>query len=562
MCLEQVATTAESLGVCAVVRPAIKDRDDMVKLQMLRGPAIDAMVASPLPTLHRSELLPIASEFWRLLVGVRSVGTTLKHELPRLLPKSLRSFRDTLLRLIGVAISLSVLVPDAFAFAARGDCSASLLGVGASPKRIALTFREFREASPGTRSGLASCDMGRVSVKLSPAVLTGEGLASSEVFGIRHLLCLKSDNGVNSGNNSTIRSWRFGVNPEPSRVGNNSEGATTRGRGYSESHAGNAPTSALPEREEIVWTARRLAEVGSKRPDGNKSVTPQDGLTTAFYKWTEIAASISISRREERQNNGEAAIINLLSSKVQQAEMSLKQAVNTQLVQGTANGSAGAIFVPGNDGKDLNPLGYFAPKNKATAASGTGVGQVGEIARATYSWWRSRSASLTDSGDPSINNDFYANVTTWSALRANLKKLWNYCSRGADGSGPNIILADQATYENYENSLQAQMQYTDTRLGNIGFDNLKLKGGTMVWDELVPDLYTETAAITTGSAFFINTKYYKLCIDSATDFATTDFVTPENQTARVAKVLFMGQATCSNMRKIGSAARITVAITS
>src|SRR5574343_1334847 len=28
--------------------------------------------------------------------------------------------------------------------------------------------------------------------------------------------------------------------------------------------------------------------------------TPQDGLTTAFYEWAEIAGSISISRKEER----------------------------------------------------------------------------------------------------------------------------------------------------------------------------------------------------------------------------------------------------------------------
>ena len=35
--------------------------------------------------------------------------------------------------------------------------------------------------------------------------------------------------------------------------------------------------------------------------------TPQEGVTTAFYEWREIGGTISISRKEERQNSGEAA---------------------------------------------------------------------------------------------------------------------------------------------------------------------------------------------------------------------------------------------------------------
>jgi hypothetical protein len=60
-----------------------------------------------------------------------------------------------------------------------------------------------------------------------------------------------------------------------------------------------------------------------------------------------------------------------------------------------------------------------------------------------------------------------------------------------------------------------------------------------------------TTAITTGSAFFINTKFYKVVIDSETDIVTTPFIEPENQTARTSKILFMGNATCSNLRKMG-----------
>jgi hypothetical protein len=51
--------------------------------------------------------------------------------------------------------------------------------------------------------------------------------------------------------------------------------------------------------------------------------------------------------------------------------------------------------------------------------------------------------------------------------------------------------------------------------------------------------------------FFLNTNFYKLVIDSQTDIVTTPFVTPENQTAKTAKVLFMGNAATNNLRKQG-----------
>jgi len=277
------------------------------------------------------------------------------------------------------------------------------------------------------------------------------------------------------------------------------------------------------------------------------SVVPQDGITYAFFPWCEIAGTITISRKEERQNSGEAQLLNLLKSKIMQAEMSMKAAVNSQLLLGTVNT---ATFVPGNSAKDLFPLGYFLSKdNTADPLAG---GNVGNISRASYDWWRSRTAEF-DTADASkdTGNDFGLAVTTYAGLKIALKRMYNYCSRGADGSGPNLVVMNQDTYEEYESALDANLRYTDTALADMGFDNIKLKGAVCIWDELVPDIDNGTAALTDGSAFFLNTKFYKLTIDSQTDFVTTPFIEPENQTAKTAKVLFMGNATLSNPRKLG-----------
>lgn len=295
--------------------------------------------------------------------------------------------------------------------------------------------------------------------------------------------------------------------------------------------------------------------ISSKEAYGVIDTTPQDGITTAFYEWRELAGSISISRKEERQNSGEAAMMSLLEAKIKQAEMQMNETLNTQLLQGTVSG---ATFVPGNNGLDLNPLAYFLRKNN-TVDPTTG-GDVGNLAGDTYSWWRHHTA-VADSASVDTGNDFALSVSTYKGLVVGLKRMYNYCSRGSGGS-PDCIVMDQVTYETYENALDDKVRYGSTAMADMGFDNIKLRGGTCIWDELVPDIDSGTTAITKGTAFFLNTKFYKLIIDSETDIVTTPFVEPENQTAKTAKILFMGNAGVSNLRKHGVLYATSQSITS
>uniref|UniRef100_A0A6M3IGV3 Putative capsid protein n=1 Tax=viral metagenome TaxID=1070528 RepID=A0A6M3IGV3_9ZZZZ len=275
--------------------------------------------------------------------------------------------------------------------------------------------------------------------------------------------------------------------------------------------------------------------------------TPQDGLTTAFFEWAEIAGTISISRKEERQNAGEGRLMNLLEAKIKQAEMTMREKLNGDLICGAVSGST---FVPelsvgGNLG--LLPLGYFLRKLNATDP--TRGGNVGNIAGATYSWWRHRTADIGANGTQT-GNAFAIDATTYAILKVALFRMYNFCSRGSGGS-PDLVVMDQVAYETYHNSMVGQISYTNQKMADMGFDNIKLRGATCLWDEKVPDIYTGTAAITKGTAFFLNTDFYQLFIDSETDIVTTPFIEPENQTAKTAKLLFMGNAAVSNLRKHG-----------
>lgn len=289
--------------------------------------------------------------------------------------------------------------------------------------------------------------------------------------------------------------------------------------------------------------------------------TPQDGDTTAFYEWAEIAGSISISRREERQNSGEAAILNLLQNKIKQAQMTMGEVLNKQLVQGSLSGTEFVPYVVDSQIKGLYPLGYFLRKdNTANPAAG---GNVGNISASANSWWRHQTA-VADNASADTGNAFALNVSTYKGLAVALRRLHNHCSKGTGGA-PNLGLLDQVSFETYENALDDKVRYANTRMADMGFDNIKLRGATLLWDEQVPSLDNGKLpgeGSYSGTAFLLNTNFYKLIIDSETDIITTPFVEPENQTAKTAKVLFMGQAAVSNLRKHGVLYAISQSIVS
>lgn len=345
----------------------------------------------------------------------------------------------------------------------------------------------------------------------------------------------------------TIQRRSKGVNQQPSSGGNALEGSETRGRGYGESYAGNSPTSALRESDDIVRALRRRREVGGKLAYGNTTddvldTTPQDNVTSAFYNWRQVAGSISISREEERKNSGEARILSLLQQKVTELAMSMQDEVSRMLL--VPNGSAtGSAFTVGNGGKDLLGLPILIADDPTT-------GTVGNISRSN-TWWRNQQTDST--------------ATTYSGLKKELRTMWNDCSKGT-GKGPDIVLADQTTYETYEAALDDNTRYTNTVMADMGFDNLRLKGSLIYWDERVPDWENseyptvDGGTPTAGSAVYLNTKFLELVVDSQTDFITTPFVRPENQDARTAQTLFMGELCCSNMRKQGVLASIATNI--
>ena len=129
---------------------------------------------------------------------------------------------------------------------------------------------------------------------------------------------------------------------------------------------------------------------------------------------------------------------------------------------------------------------------------------------------------------------------------SDMNTMYNDCGDGVDP--PNFLLSGQTVFEYYENSQVGQIRYADSRMADAGFDNMLYKQKPWIYDDNIG---------TTDALYFLNSKYLYLCLKTGADFRTTDFIEPDNQAAKVAKILLMGQLVSDNRRRLGVLTAIT-----
>src|SRR3972149_4135789 len=160
--------------------------------------------------------------------------------------------------------------------------------------------------------------------------------------------------------------------------------------------------------------------------------TLQEGMTIARYNWKQYAVSVGITGLEKRNNQGEAAMINLLSSKAKQAEMSLRDRMSVDaFADGTGNGS-----------KNLTGL----------AALVSSTITVGGISPTTYTWWV-----------PTVTSSAGSFAATGVDK---MRTMFNTITFGNDK--PDFIITTQRVYEFYEKALQPQERFASNTVADAG----------------------------------------------------------------------------------------------
>lgn len=242
------------------------------------------------------------------------------------------------------------------------------------------------------------------------------------------------------------------------------------------------------------------------------SVTPQDELVAAQYKWKQYAASISVSGREERiQNAGQYAVLDLVQSKIKGAEESLKDKINTDLFASSQASGAIQTLVTGID---------------ATTS-------VGDINSTTYSFWQSTSSSSGSFAAQGLSD---------------MRTLWSTLEVKMPAAPTDLILTTTTIYNYYEAALQAQQRYAPAdKTGNASFDALQFRSAPVRYD----------AASNSGVMYFLNSKCMELVIHSGTDFIMRDWVPSINQDAKTALFMVGLELVIKNRRKLGKLTGVT-----
>jgi hypothetical protein len=248
-----------------------------------------------------------------------------------------------------------------------------------------------------------------------------------------------------------------------------------------------------------------------------------------------------VSNKEKKMNK--QRLIPFLESRIKQAELGAIDYWSKAILQGSIP-TGGSVYSPRvsavNGSQSVTPLFAFM-QTDPTVASQT-YSKIGGIDQSvsTNAFWRNRTKDFTG-------------ITTYSQFLAYTDNLMNTCSIGPGGA-PKFILVDQTTFELWNSAYYDKYRRTAETDDSYPFPNIKFRGAKVVWDENFPNLFAGTTDTTTtsgGGMAMIHTDYMKVRYESDTDFVKTEMVRPANQDAEVAHVLWMGNVTCSNRRKLG-----------
>lgn len=266
--------------------------------------------------------------------------------------------------------------------------------------------------------------------------------------------------------------------------------------------------------------------------------TPTDGITQVLYQWRQAAVPISYSEKERKMNKHR--IVNLVKAKIRQAEQGIIELFNKMLLQGGLAGSGSSLVDPYQSGVTgaygIEPLGSLVSLDVTTSRD------IGNINQASNTWWRNRTKTST--------------ATTFSEFLAEWDNMYNTCARGPYGP-PNLIICDQTTYELLNQAYYIKYRTQIPSDGNYPFENLKFRKAHVIFDEFVPDVFSNVANTNTyGTAWFLNVETFRVAVEAETDFTMTPFAKPPKGDSRLAHILFMGNTTINNRRKNGVIGRI------
>jgi len=221
------------------------------------------------------------------------------------------------------------------------------------------------------------------------------------------------------------------------------------------------------------------------------------------FKWQNAYEPILITRDEERQNSGDVhKILGLVGTKTKLSDLAMQRRMDQAL--STPVGAANNLI-------DLETL--------------VNTGTLGSKAGASETFWQ---ATVTTSGQ------FAAQGLT------DMTTAYYAVSSSATVDNPTVFVTTKTIFQKFEQTrLPLERISNASMTANAGKTNLTFKGRPLIYGNYIGS----------GLLFGLNMNYITWNVDSETDFITTPFISPSNQTVRVAYILLRGNMSTNNRRR-------------
>jgi len=245
-------------------------------------------------------------------------------------------------------------------------------------------------------------------------------------------------------------------------------------------------------------------------------IRASDVLSAAEYQWKQIAMHVVASERELLINSGDAALEDLVSSRMKNAYRTF------------ANNFSSDMYSAGSLSNQIGGLQQIV--------ADTPTGTVGGIDANTWSFWQN---TVFDLSDESVT------MSASTIENSVLLPMWTTVSRGM-GDQPDLIVMSTEWYHFFETSQTSIKRYASETEASAGFVTLKYKKADVIYD-------TSDSGIPATRIYMLNTEYLKLKVHEDADLEVMDKKEPVNQFGEVVPFLWMGNMTCSNRKRLAVA---------
>lgn len=249
-------------------------------------------------------------------------------------------------------------------------------------------------------------------------------------------------------------------------------------------------------------------------------VTAQTTFDETEYAWKIIGGDVPMSWFETAITANGAGKFDLMAKKVDNLKKTIEETINTACF---ADGT-------GTNSKEAGGLQYLVSSTPTT-------GTVGQINRATFSFFRNQQASGAKTS------------TAFDNLKSGLEGIYNSCSNGIGEENPTWAVTTQTVFQGFMGLLVAQERYD--RIGNSDKAVSGFKGQTAQFKD-IPIGYD--AACPSGVAYILNNRNLHLVYAI---WMKADDQTPSNQFAKVFKTMTQCNLTSDNPRRLGCLTAIT-----